>query len=441
MWRRNSERARLFGILEELVLWENTTNEEVLERARTEIWQSWRRACAENAGHSRAADLFDRHTLPAFHDPFAGGGALPLEAQRLGLEAHASDLNPVAVLINKAMIEIPPKFAGRPPVNPESLGELTVVAKTWRGAQGLAEDVRHYGRWMRDEAEKRIGHLYPPVEVISALVRERLDLKPYEGRQLTVIAWLWARTVKSPNPAFADVDVPLASTFYVSSIATMHKALGETNPLESTAVRFALQRMHRHRGRRQSQVLGLTWPLRKRLLEAVGDRLIDARDRALLAVGYDTLLRRAELVSVKVADLLEEIDGTATVLVRAGKTDGEGRGATLFVARDTLQLVKTWLGMGGIDGGNLFRSVGKDETLPIGEKLNPSQVPRIYKRMARQAGMPADALSLWSPLAVLAIGFKPGLWLHENLAPTQAVNFVPHGRLAVRSDRCRATMA
>ena len=185
---------------------------------------------------------------------------------------------------------------------------------------------------MRDEAEKRIGHLYPPVEVISALVRERLDLKPYEGRQLTVIAWLWARTVKSPNPAFADVDVPLASTFYVSSIATMHKAFGETNPLESTAVRFALQRMHRHRERRQSQVLGLTWPLRKRLLEAVGDRLIDARDRALLAVGYDTLLRRAELVSVKVADLLEEIDGTATVLVRAGKTDGEGRGATLFVA-------------------------------------------------------------------------------------------------------------
>ena len=211
------ERARLFGILEELVLWENTTNEEVLKRARTEIWQSWRRACAENAGHPRAAELFDRHTLPAFHDPFAGGGSLPLEAQRLGLEAHASDLNPVAVLINKAMIEIPPKFAGRPAVNPESQGEPTVIAKTWRGAQGLAEDVRHYGRWMRNEAEKRIGHLYPPVEVTSALVRERPDLKPYEGRKLTVIAWLWARTVKSPNPAFAGVDVPLASTFMLST--------------------------------------------------------------------------------------------------------------------------------------------------------------------------------------------------------------------------------
>ena len=211
------ERERLFRLLEELVLWENTTNEEVLKRARDEVWQSWRRACAEHADHPRAAELFDRHTLPAFHDPFAGGGALPLEAQRLGLEAHASDLNPVAVLINKAMIEIPPKFAGRPPVNQESRNEPTVVARTWRGAQGLAEDVRHYGRWMRDEAEKRIGHLYPPVEITPDMVLDRPDLKPYQGRKLTVIAWLWARTVKSPNPAFADVDVPLASTFMLST--------------------------------------------------------------------------------------------------------------------------------------------------------------------------------------------------------------------------------
>ena len=211
------ERERLFRLLEELVLWENTTNEEVLKRARNEIWQSWRRACAEHADHPRASELFDRHTLPAFHDPFAGGGALPLEAQRLGLEAHASDLNPVAVLINKAMIEIPPKFACRPPVNPESRNEPTVVARTWRGAQGLAEDIRYYGRWMRDEAEKRIGHLYPRVEITPAVVQERPDLKPYEGRKLTVIAWLWARTVKSPNPAFADVAVPLASTFMLST--------------------------------------------------------------------------------------------------------------------------------------------------------------------------------------------------------------------------------
>ena len=211
------ERERLFRILEELVLWENTTNEDLLKRARTEIWLSWRRACAENADHPRATELFDRHALPAFHDPFAGGGALPLEAQRLGLEAHASDLNPVAVLINKAMIEIPPRFAGRPPVNPEARNEPTVVAGTWRGARGLAKDVRHYGRWMRDEAAERIGHLYPTVEITPEMVRERPDLKPYQGRKLTVIAWLWARTVKSPNPAFADVDVPLASTFMLST--------------------------------------------------------------------------------------------------------------------------------------------------------------------------------------------------------------------------------
>ena len=117
---QEKERQRLFRIIEDLVLWENTTNEKVLQQARDEIWQSWRRTCAENADHPRAKELFDRHKLPAFHDPFAGGGALPLEAQRLGLESYASDLNPVAVLINKAMIEIPPKFAGKPPVNPEA---------------------------------------------------------------------------------------------------------------------------------------------------------------------------------------------------------------------------------------------------------------------------------------------------------------------------------
>src|SRR5687768_6104501 len=133
------ERERLFEIIRQLVLWENTTNEKVLQQARDEIWQSWRYTCAENADHLRAKELFDRHTLPAFHDPFAGGGALPLEAQRLGLEAYASDLNPVAVLINKAMIEIPPKFAGKPPVNPETRQEGTLLAGRWKGAQGLAE--------------------------------------------------------------------------------------------------------------------------------------------------------------------------------------------------------------------------------------------------------------------------------------------------------------
>jgi putative DNA methylase len=211
------ERKRLFGIIEELVKWENTTNEEVLERARAEIRRSWREVCELNKDHPQAAELFNPDKLPALHDPFAGGGAIPLEAQRLGLEAYASDLNPVAVLINKAMIEIPPKFAGQPPVNPASRRQNDLLEADWQGARGLAEDVRYYGQWMRDEAAKRIGHLYPKVEITEEMAAERPDLEPLVGQQLTVIAWIWARTVKSPNPAFRHVDVPLASTFILSS--------------------------------------------------------------------------------------------------------------------------------------------------------------------------------------------------------------------------------
>jgi len=212
------ERERLFKIIEDLVQWENTNNEEVLARAREEIWKSWRETCALNKNHPQAAELFNPDKLPAFHDPFAGGGALPLEAQRLGLESYASDLNPVAVTINKAMIEIPPRFAGRKPVGPLPPGERQVrLHEDWSGARGLAEDVRRYGAWMREEAEKRIGHLYPPVEITAELAADRPDLKPLVGQKLTVIAWLWARTVKSPNPAVSHVDVPLASTFILSS--------------------------------------------------------------------------------------------------------------------------------------------------------------------------------------------------------------------------------
>ncbi len=237
--KQQKERERLFRIIEDLVLWENTTNETVLQAARDEIWQSWRRACAENADHPRAKELFDRNKLPAFHDPFAGGGALPLEAQRLGLESYASDLNPVAVLINKAMIEIPPKFAGKPPVNPEARKEKSLIAREWKGAQGLAEDVRYYGQWMRDEAEKCIGHLYPKVAVTAEMAKERADLKPYVGQQLTVIAWLWARTVKSPNPAFAKVAVPLASTFMLSTKAGKEAYVEPV--IEKSGYRFAVK--------------------------------------------------------------------------------------------------------------------------------------------------------------------------------------------------------
>ena len=417
------ERERLFGIIERLVLWENTNNEKVLDEAREEIWKSWRETCSLNKNHPQAAELFNPEKLPAFHDPFAGGGALPLEAQRLGLESYASDLNPVAVTINKAMIEIPPKFANRPPVHPEARKEFGVESKEWgevrseyalsgndclaegdggsaggvsfgseateggnlrdavatdegnrigsgehrggmdqgiatgesalsshsprlaggsgdavdplradrvvsargdgsieevvgrgkpdsddvaeenakgremseegrgisnegrgmsneerevseavthssllstrsskthssllstrsskpsllstrsyqlfprewKGAEGLAEDVRRYGAWMRAEAEKRIGHLYPKIEITEEMVAgsagvqpvcgqdgraPREDLKPLIGQKLTVIAWLWARTVKSPNPAYSHIEVPLVSTFILSS--------------------------------------------------------------------------------------------------------------------------------------------------------------------------------------------------------------------------------
>jgi putative DNA methylase len=215
--KQEKERLRLFRIIENLVQWENIADEKVLQQARDEIWQSWRYACAENADHPLARNIFDRYILPPFHDPFAGGGALPLEAQRLGLKCYASDLNPVAVLINKAMIEAPPKFANRPALNPESRDEKSLLSREWMGVEGLAEDVRYYGQWMRNEARKRIGHLYPQIEVTAELAKGRPDLKALVGQKLVVIAWLWARTVKSPNPAFAEVEVPLASTFMIST--------------------------------------------------------------------------------------------------------------------------------------------------------------------------------------------------------------------------------
>lgn len=181
----DTERKRLHDLIEQLVQWENSTNETVLASARAEIM--------------RATD----GNPPPVLDPFAGGGSIPLEAQRLGLEAHASDLNPVAVLINKALIEIPPKFAGQPPVNPDD--RKRGLGTPWKGAAGLAADVRYYGKWMRDEAERRIGHLYPKVQ-----------LPPEQGGgEATVIAWLWARTVTCPNPA-CGAQMPLISSSWMS---------------------------------------------------------------------------------------------------------------------------------------------------------------------------------------------------------------------------------
>ena len=216
------KRSELFRLITELVQWENTTNEDVLSRAKAEIRASWKETCEANEGHPEAATLFNPDKLPAFHDPFAGGGTIPLEAQRLGLEAYATDLNPVAVLINKAMIEIPPKFAGRPPVGPSPNGEKQTSAKAtedWSGARGLGEDVRRYGAWMREQAEKSIGHLYPRVLVTKAMAKERPDLERYVGQRLQVIAWLWTRTVASPNPAANGLHVPLISSWVLSKRA------------------------------------------------------------------------------------------------------------------------------------------------------------------------------------------------------------------------------
>ncbi len=299
--RAGEKRAELFNLIEELVKWENSNNSDIINKARAEIARCVASRKIELGDLKQATIIFGRdegqehpngpistagvtayevvlmrctpevvnHFLatyaPPVLDPFAGGGSIPLEAQRLGLRAHASDLNPVPVLINKALIEIPPKFAGQPPVNPKARSEYLgaragnpprpfgpplqggdggsqdgkkspprrgaasaagwvppttqehSLPGLWPGARGLAEDVRYYGEWMRNEAKKRIGHLYPKVKITQDMINAgRDDLEPYRGQELTVIAWLWARTVESSNPAYSGVHVPLVTTFWLS---------------------------------------------------------------------------------------------------------------------------------------------------------------------------------------------------------------------------------
>ncbi len=209
------EQLRLFALISELVTWENTTNEPLLERARAEIRRSWRRACADNADHPEAAELFNPEKLPGFHDPFAGGGALPLEAQRLGLETYASDLNPVAVLINKAKVEIPAMLAGTPPINPVSRERKELLTKKWKPTEGLAEDVHYYAEWIRKEAKKRLCHLYPGATISGDILHNRPDLAPYKGLKLPIIAWIWARTFFCANPACGK-ETPMVSSFMLA---------------------------------------------------------------------------------------------------------------------------------------------------------------------------------------------------------------------------------
>lgn len=253
-----TERGSLHSLIEDLVQWENSNNPEVINRARLEIARSIAANKVADGELEDDAQLvstspelpeeqarylpdpppeytphdvrfkmpglspaqvnhFLAHYAPPVLDPFAGGGSIPLEAQRLGLRAYASDLNPVPVLINKALIEIPPRFAGQPPVNPEAQqGKL--ATKVYSGAEGLAEDVRYYGKWMRDEAQKRIGHLYPKVKVTQQMVDDgRPDLEPYVGQELKAVCWIWARTVPSPDPAAKSAHVPIVKSFKLST--------------------------------------------------------------------------------------------------------------------------------------------------------------------------------------------------------------------------------
>lgn len=242
--RAGEKRAELFNLIEELVKWENSSNPKVIDAARAEIARCVASRKIETGEMKKeagwdfvirrakpdAVDAFLAEHAPPVLDPFCGGGSIPLEGQRLGLRAIGTDLNPVPVLITKALIELPSKFANHPPVNPEARGvssktvngrntptQATLGLGAWKGAAGLADDVRYYGQWMRDEAQRLIGSLYPKVKVTASMARDRKDLSDYVGQELTVIAWIWARTVNSPNPAAAGAPVPLVRSFWLST--------------------------------------------------------------------------------------------------------------------------------------------------------------------------------------------------------------------------------
>jgi putative DNA methylase len=212
---QEKERQRLFRLIEKLVLWENSNDEEVLHAARREIARSIAREKGiplPELKRSESADFLRIHAPPVL-DPFCGGGSIPLEAQRLGMRALARDLNPVAILVTKGLVEVPAAFLGQSPINPESGKQARVQKGSGkRDATGLAADVRYYGKWVRDRAHEKLRHLYPPAKISPSLARERPELAPYVGKDLDVVAWLWARTVTCSNPACRG-EVPLLRTF------------------------------------------------------------------------------------------------------------------------------------------------------------------------------------------------------------------------------------
>ena len=277
--RAGVKRAELFNLIEELVQWDNSNNPRVINAARAEIarcvasrkielgeFQKDTIVFGDEKGQAhpkgpvsgegvtawevllmkarpQVVNAFLAEYAPPVLDPFCGGGSIPLEAQRLGLRAYASDLNPVAVLITKALIEIPPKFAGREPVNPEwqKKPPQEKAMTQWHGAQGLAEDVRYYGKWMRSEAVKRIGHLYPKVKITAEMTKDRPDLTEYVGQELTVIAWIWARTVASPNPACKGAHVPLVRSFWLSTKKGREAYVRPVVDVATNSFRFVVQ--------------------------------------------------------------------------------------------------------------------------------------------------------------------------------------------------------
>ena len=252
--------------------------------------------------------------------------------------------------------------AGREPALAERLGQFVSAA---RGAfsesteRALRSDLAIYAAWCAERGERALP---ARPETVAAFVDDR-----------------------------AETRAPATVCRYVTSLGIAHRALGLEGTIRDPLVRLALKRMHCRKGRRQEQAIGLTLPLRQRLLEAAGDTLRDDRNRAMLAVAYDAMLRRSELVSLQVADMLEELSGDGTLLVRRSKTDREGRGEIAWVSADTVRLVRAWVARAGLSDGPLFRSVAKGDR--VGERLHPCQVPRILKAMARAAGLPESVVS------------------------------------------------
>ena len=209
-------REEYFEVIRELVKWENINNEDVLTKAKAIIQESWEETCKLNVGVENSDILFNPIKPPAGYDLFAGGGAIPLEMRRLGLDTYASDLNPIPVLINKAMLEIPYYFSNHPAINSSDSELLTSEMDSWEYCRGIKKDIERYGEWIENKAKDQIGRFYPTIEITKEMTIDREDLSPYVGQKLQILTWIWCRTIKSPNPTFNNFDTPLISTCWLA---------------------------------------------------------------------------------------------------------------------------------------------------------------------------------------------------------------------------------